>query len=100
MAVYTVGIWIVKPGREDEFADSWREMAAWTTQSVSSAASGTLLRDRERTNRFVSFGPWASVADIEAWRAHPGFADRVGRMRDLLDEFSPMTLDDVTAARR
>ena len=50
MAVYTVGIWIVKPGREDEFADAWREMAEWTTRSVNSAASGTLLRDRERTN--------------------------------------------------
>lgn len=100
MAVYTVGIWIVKPGREDEFADSWREMAAWTIRSVNSAASGTLLRDCEHTNRFVSFGPWPSVADIDAWRADPGFADRVGRMRDLLEEFSPMTLDDVTAAGR
>ena len=100
MAVYTVGIWIAKPGREDEFADSWREMAEWTTQAVSSAASGTLLRDRERTNRFVSFGPWASLAAIDEWRAHPGFADRVGRMRDLLEEFSPLTLDDVTTAGR
>ena len=100
MAVYTVGIWIVKPGREDEFADGWREMAEWTTRSVSSGASGTLLRDRERTNRFVSFGPWASVADIDAWRADPGFGERVGRMRDLLEDFSPMTLDDVTVAGR
>ena len=96
MAVYTVGIWIAKPGREDEFAQRWREMAEWTEREIPSAASGTLLRDHERPNRFVSFGPWASLGDIEAWRANPGFGDRVSGMRPLLEEFSPMTLDDVT----
>lgn len=96
MSVYTVGIWITKPGSEAEFAARWREMAEWTAKTITSAASGTLLRDRERPNRFVSFGPWASLADIEAWRAHPGFRERVGGMRGLLEEFSPMTLDDVT----
>jgi heme-degrading monooxygenase HmoA len=97
MAVYTVGIWITKPGREDDFARRWREMAEWTEQEMTSAASGTLLRDREQPNRFVSFGPWASLNDIEAWRANPGFIVRVGAIRELLEEFSPMTLDDVTA---
>src|SRR5438309_7603537 len=96
MAVYTVGIWITKPGRQDEFARRWREMAEWTEREIAAAARGTLLRDREQTNRFVSFGPWASLSDIEAWRANPGFGDRVGGMRELLEEFSPMTLDDVT----
>jgi heme-degrading monooxygenase HmoA len=98
MAVYTVGIWITKPGREDEFARRWREMAVWTEREVVAAARGTLLRDREQSNRFVSFGPWACVSDIEAWRANPGFGDRVGAMRELLEEFSPMTLDEVTTA--
>jgi heme-degrading monooxygenase HmoA len=96
MAVYTVGIWITKPGREDDFAERWREMAAWTEREITSAASGTLLRDRDQRNRFVSFGPWASLEDIAAWRANAGFAERVGGMRELLEDFSPMTLDDVT----
>jgi heme-degrading monooxygenase HmoA len=96
MAVYTVGIWITKPGREDAFARRWREMADWTERDVPNAAAGTLLRDRERTNRFVSFGPWASLGDIEAWRSNPGFTERVDAIRELLETFSPMTLDDVT----
>jgi heme-degrading monooxygenase HmoA len=98
MAVYTVGIWITKPGHEDEFARRWREMADWTEREIPAAASGTLLRDRDQPNRFVSFGPWPSANDIEAWRANPGFAERVGGMRPLLEEFSPMTLDDVTVS--
>lgn len=97
MSVYTVGVWTTKPGREDEFAALWREMADWTRREMSAAPQGTLLRDRERANRFVSFGPWPSLDAVETWRAHSGFAERIGRMRDLLDEFSPMTLDDVTA---
>lgn len=98
MALYTVGIWITKPGREAEFVERWREMADWTLREIATAGSGTLLRDRERGNRFVSFGPWADLRDIDAWRAHPGFAERVGRMRELLEEFSPMTLDEVSSA--
>lgn len=95
MSVYTVGIWIAKPGREDEFAACWREMAEWTIREVA-PAPGTLLRDRERPARFVSFGPWPDAEAIARWRAHPGFAERVARMRALLDDFSPLTLDDVT----
>ena len=96
MSVYTVGIWITKPGQEDEFAGRWREMAEWTNREVSSEARGTLLQDREQRNRVVSFGPWPNLADIERWRSDPGFAPRAAVMRDLLDDFSPMTLDDVT----
>lgn len=97
MAVYTVGIWTTKPGQEEAFARRWREMAAWTAREVNPGAVGTLLRDRGQANRFISFGPWPSLADIEAWRAHPGFGERVGGMRDLLEGFEAMTLDDVTS---
>lgn len=98
MTVYTLGIWVTKAGREDEFAACWRDFARWTLDEVDATASGTLLRDRDNPSRFVSFGPWSDPAMIEAWRAHPGFAERVARMRELLVDFSPMTLDEVTLA--
>jgi len=97
VSVFTAGLWVTKPGCEDEFAARWREMADWTRREISPEARGTLLRDRDRPNRFMSVGPWPSLEAINAWRAHPGFAERVSKMRDLLEEFSPMTLDDVTA---
>ena len=47
MSVYTMGIWLVKPGSEDEFVTAWQEMAEWTMREVAGAQPGaTLLRDR------------------------------------------------------
>lgn len=91
-AVYTAGIWTVKPGREDEFVALWRELAAWTATAFP-GARGTLLRDREQPNRFLSFGPWESVEQIEAWRAAREWQELVGRLREVLDDFRPGTYD-------
>jgi heme-degrading monooxygenase HmoA len=88
--IYTVGIWIAKAGHEDEFADAWRAMAEATLKEFPSAR-GTLLRDTENPRRFVSFGPWDSLATIEAWRGSEAFKEGVARMRDLLESFEPGT---------
>jgi heme-degrading monooxygenase HmoA len=58
---------------------------------------GTLLRDREQPSRFISFGPWPDDEAIAGWRGSSGFKERVGRIRDLLQDFSPATLDPVAA---
>ena len=101
MTLYTVGIWVVKPGHEDAFVRAWREMADWTMREVvgetAEGQGGKLLRDREEPHRFISFGPWESLEAIEAWRAQPGFQDRVRRMQEMLEQLTPMTLDDVSA---
>lgn len=93
---YTHGIWTVKPGHEDEFVQLWTEFAQWSKGAVAGALWATLLRDRERPNRFITLGPWESLEAIERWRAEPGWRERVGRIRPLLDGFEPSTLDVVT----
>jgi heme-degrading monooxygenase HmoA len=95
--VYTLGIWTAKPGREDEFVSLWRELAEWTLASFP-GATGTLLRDRESTNRFVSFGPWDSLETIERWRSAPEWQDVVGGIRGVLESFEPGTYDLVVEA--
>jgi heme-degrading monooxygenase HmoA len=96
MSVYTMGIWLVKPGREDDFVAAWQEMADWTMREVDGAqAGGTLLRDRDHRSRFVSFGPWPDDQTVAAWRGSPGFQERVSRIRNFLEEFNPATLDPV-----
>ena len=91
-----MGIWQVKPGSEDDFITAWQEMADWTMREVQGAEpGGTLLRDREQPSRFVSFGPWPDEQTIAAWRGSAGFQERVGRIRGLLEDFSPATLDPV-----
>ncbi len=91
---YTHGTWLVKAGREQDFVRAWEELAGWT--ALETAASGaTLLRDRAEPRLFVSFGPWPSLEEIERWRAAPGFAERVGRIQELLESFEPSTLEVV-----
>jgi len=89
--VYTHGTWIVKPGQEDEFERRWHELAGWTISNFP-GARGTLLRDLEQPGRFVSFGPWPTAGHADRWRAAPGFADRVARIRETLESFEPRTL--------
>jgi heme-degrading monooxygenase HmoA len=92
--VWSSGVWRVKEGRADEFAEAWREFAEWST-SAHGPAHAWLLRDRERPDEFVSIGPWPSDEAISAWRADPGFAERIGRLREMLDGFEARTLDPV-----
>jgi hypothetical protein len=89
--VWTHGIWTVKDGREDEFVAAWRELVPLGLGL--GAGDPNLLRDRERTNVFLSFGSWPDPDTVERFRAelHP----RIGEMNDLLESFETFTLDEV-----
>ena len=95
MTVYTLAVWTTVEGREDDFVALWEELADWTS-AVFPEARGTLVRDRERPSRFVSFGPWASVEQVEAWRGAPEFEAIARRMSEVLVSFEPGTYDVVT----
>jgi heme-degrading monooxygenase HmoA len=95
--VWTHGTWTAKSGQEDQFVAAWKELADWTIANYP-GARGTLLRDRERTNMFVSFGPWPDLETAQAWRASDGFRERVARIQQTIESFEPRTLDLVTAA--
>jgi heme-degrading monooxygenase HmoA len=92
MSVYTLGIWTVKDGRADDFVRAWQNLAGRTKEDFPDATA-TLLRDREQPHRFISFGPWASLDQIERWRGSETFKEGVGAIRDLLEDFAPSTLD-------
>jgi|SRR3954451_1929447 len=94
MAVYTVGIWRVKPGEEDAFVSAWRDLATATANDYP-GATAVLLRDRETSNLFISAGPWTSLDQIEDWRASATFTSGVGAIRPHLESFEPHTMDPV-----
>lgn len=97
--VYTSGSWRVKEGRGDEFVAAWRELAEWSKREIPGAVGATLVRDLDDPGHFVSFGPWESLEAIESWRNSEGFRERVGRIRELLDGFEPMTGEAVADVR-
>jgi heme-degrading monooxygenase HmoA len=92
MSVFTLGIWTVREGHGEDFVRAWRDLAEQTKEDFPDATA-TLLRDRDQPNRFVSFGPWESLDQIEDWRGSKTFEDGVGRIRELLESFAPSTLD-------
>jgi heme-degrading monooxygenase HmoA len=94
VTVYTMGVWRVKPGREDDFVNAWDELARWTVEA-GFESTGTLLRHRTQPGRFVSFSPWPSLEAAEEWRASPGFAERLRALSDTLEAFEPETYDVV-----
>ena len=93
MSVYTLGIWLVKPGREDDFVQAWRSLAS-KTQEEFPGAKAVLMRDRDVPNRFISTGPWESLEQTERWRASAAFVQGYEAMREMLEHFEPHTLEE------
>ncbi len=52
----------------------------------------TLLRDLDQPTRFISWGEWKNVEAIQRWRALPGFQERIGRIRSLVESFEAHTM--------
>jgi quinol monooxygenase YgiN len=94
MSVWTHGTWTVKPGQEDAFVTAWSNLARGSL-GVFGTSPPTILRDRDRPNVFVTFGPFASVGDVDAFRASDLFRRGVEMIRPLVDSFEPATLDEV-----
>ena len=89
---YTSGDWHVKPGSEQAFIERWREFAEWTSVTIPGNTFAKLLENEADPGHFVSFGPWRDQSAVAAWREHPGFKDRVGRLRELLVSFVPRSM--------
>jgi len=84
---YTSGTWVVRQGREEEFVARWTEFTEWALANAEGAQGFLLIRDSEDPRRFLSFGGWDDPDAVNAWRSTPEFADRLGRCRELCEDF-------------
>lgn len=60
-----------------------------------SSGRPALLRDLTDRQRFVSFGAWQDMRQVEAFRQHPEFSRHVSLLREVLDDFTPSTIEAV-----
>ena len=81
------GRWQVKAGKGSEFVDRWTAWLTWTKQSVPGFRSAMLLRSEDDPDRFTSMSDWDDDASVKAWKMTSGFAERLGAVRELCDEF-------------
>ncbi|BCW65337.1 hypothetical protein NicSoilB4_01000 [Arthrobacter sp. NicSoilB4] len=93
VSVYTLGIWLVHPGRENDFVQAWRDLAR-KTQEDFPHAKAVLMHDHDVRNRFISTGPWESLEQVEQWRASAVYTQGIEAMKDMLEHFEPHTLDE------
>lgn len=91
--MYTSGTWIVKSGKEEEFARRWQESA---DQAVLQNPGVTfrLLRDVENPRRFVSVGgAWRNAEQIAAARNSPSFQEAMAAIDEILESADLSTYD-------
>ena len=86
----------MKAGEEDAFVAAWRGFASWG-HTWPGCGTLRLVRDVSEPNRYMSFGPWESFDHQQAWKDHPEFRERIGRVRAHVEEFTPSVLELVTA---
>jgi heme-degrading monooxygenase HmoA len=92
---YTSGVWLAKPGEEDEFVAAWREFASWA-KTMPGCGALRLVRDVDQPSRFMSFAPWDSFDAQQAWKEGPEFRERIMQVRRHTDDFTPSTYELVT----
>jgi heme-degrading monooxygenase HmoA len=84
---FTSGNWIVKEGNEETFVQRWTEFTEWSKSAASGATSFFLIRDDGNPQHFLSFGGWDDFDSVKKWRQSPEFGERLGKCRELCDEF-------------
>lgn len=94
-SLFSMAVWDVKKGMEDEFVEAWRSFAEWTSRNRQGALGVHLLRERTFTQRFVTIGPWEDLESLKAWRETDEFLEFFDRAKQLCTDIRPMTLDSV-----
>jgi hypothetical protein len=86
---YTLAIWRVKKGYEDEFVRRWKEELGEHFRRMNPDTHGTLIRSVDDSTLFYSFGPWKNVREIRRIRSDPKTQHLMGRVMELCDEARP-----------
>jgi heme-degrading monooxygenase HmoA len=98
--VFAFGYWTVKPGREERFLEKWQNFAQWTLNHFRGARWVYIVRDQEKSNEFISFGPWNSPDNLAAWRQSPKCINAFAELKELCDLVQPVTMREVTHIKR
>jgi quinol monooxygenase YgiN len=92
-AMYTSGVWIVKKGREDDFARRWQEAADSVSLDYPDVTF-RLLRDHENPQRFISLADgWRGAEQIETAQSTPAYQDAMTSLWRLLESGEMSSLD-------
>jgi hypothetical protein len=86
---YTLAAWHVRNGQTDAFLQIWREELANAFRAVNPAARGTLIQSLDDPQLFYSFGPWASLEEMQAARVAPQVRAAISKLMGLCELATP-----------
>lgn len=86
---YTVGRWLVKPGRETAFIAAWKELGTFFLSLPQPPGLGTLVQSADEPRLFYSFGSWNRMEDIAAMRSDPRTPGMIRKLAELCEEAQP-----------
>lgn len=98
---YTLALWRVKEGREEEFVEAWKGALAdffLGLPNPPGPGPATLIRSVEDAQLFYSFGPWRSLDDIREMRSNLRTPEIIGKLAALCEEAKPGDFQIVATA--
>jgi hypothetical protein len=90
-AVYTLGVWKVHPGKEEEFVAAWKALGEVFSKLPHPPGTGTLIQGVSDPQLFYSFGPWTRMQHIDEMRGNPRAQTEIQRLISLCTEATPGT---------
>ncbi len=88
--IYTVGAWRVKPDKEAEFIEAWKELSGiFRALPMPPGGTGTLVQSITDPLLFYSFGAWPSLESVQAMRQDPKAQAGIRRVGELCTEATP-----------
>jgi hypothetical protein len=92
MEIYTLGVWHVRDGSQEEFVSAWKELGAvFASLPRPPIGKGILIQSATEPTLFYSFGPWRSEEDVAAMRGAPHAQAGIRKLIDLCTEATPGT---------
>ena len=93
VSIFSMALWTMKEGREEEFMEAWTDFARWTNEHQRGTLGIYLMRERSNPHVLVTFGGWESDDDLLRWRGSGEYGEFLARARELCSEVGPLTLD-------
>jgi quinol monooxygenase YgiN len=97
---FSLGIWLIKSGKENEFIDLFQKFADWVFSQNLGAIEVYLLQDVQEPRRFITCGPWETIQKMDEWRKLQEFKEFFADAKEISDEITPLTMKPIMHAKR
>lgn len=87
--IYTLGVWHVKDGMQQEFITAWKELGEAFGSLPEPPGKGVLIQSTTESKLFYSFGPWNSMEAVEEMRNNPQAQKGIRKLIDFCSKATP-----------